>query len=51
MLQPAVEACFLNNKGVTVIFLRESNTQKVVNYSFKKLRAHRKTIWIFHMYS
>ena len=51
MLQPAVEACFLNNKGVTVIFLREINTQKVVNYSFKKLRTHRKTIWIFHMYS
>ena len=51
MLQPAVEACFLNNKGVTVIFLREINTQKVVNYSFKKLRAHRKTIWIFHVYS
>ena len=50
MLQPAVEACFLNNKRVSVILLREINTQKVVNYSFKKLKAHRKTIWIFHMY-
>ena len=35
----------------SVTFLREVNTQKVVNYSFKKPGAHRKTIWIFHMYS
>lgn len=46
VLQPAVGACLLTDNRVTVDLLREMNRQKVINHSFKKLRTHRKTIWV-----